>query len=158
MGPVPWMANNLKPILDIHVKRTMGTRAHGVAGLLSKDLGQPYHICVSVELFCEVNHSVSSILLITRPGGFKETGEGGYRYVAALVNRPACSYLETNKWIRKLCQFQPLIIRTQAFCQGLVASEIIWSILRFNELLIGAAWMNGSTIKVHEARTRVKRR
>jgi hypothetical protein len=49
---------------------------HRVPGLLSKDLGQPDHLCIVVETFSEIDHIIRLVLLVTRARCNKERVKG----------------------------------------------------------------------------------
>lgn len=48
---------------------------HGVARLLHEDLGETDHVRVVIELFGEVDHSISRVLLITVPACSQKSRE-----------------------------------------------------------------------------------
>ena len=66
-------------------------RVRGVAGLLSEDLGELDHVGVVVELLRQVDHLISSILLIARSSGSEKGHESRLRDGVALLGSPGGS-------------------------------------------------------------------
>lgn len=62
---------------------------HGVARLLHEDLGETDHVRVVVELFGEVDHSISRVLLITVPACSQKSRESLLRDRVALLGTPS---------------------------------------------------------------------
>ena len=66
--------------------------AYRVTGLLSKDLSQPNHVSVIVELLGEVDHLVGRVLLFAWPRSGQKGGECSDGDRVALLS-PSCSAL-----------------------------------------------------------------
>lgn len=62
---------------------------HGVARLLHEDLGETDHVRVVVELFGEVDHSISRVLLITVPACSQKSRESLLRDRVTLLGTPS---------------------------------------------------------------------
>jgi len=57
-----------------------------VAWLLNENLGEPNHLTIAVQLFGEINHLVSGILLVAWSSGSQKGGEGSNRKRVALLS------------------------------------------------------------------------
>jgi hypothetical protein len=60
-----------------------------VARLLNENLGEPDHLTIVVQLFGEINHLVSRVLLVAWPSSSQKGGECG--------NRKRVAFLSTSR-------------------------------------------------------------